>query len=50
MEQLPIWIDDEGYTRLDEQKGRVINVATGWKDYEAFEDLLVDRLVRPQGG
>jgi len=50
MEQLPIWIDDEGYTRIDERRGRIINVATGWKDYEAFEDLLVERLTRPSGG
>jgi len=46
MEQLPIWCDDEGYTRIDEERGRVMNVATGWKDYEAFEDLLVERLTK----
>jgi inosine-uridine nucleoside N-ribohydrolase len=45
MEKLPIIVTDDGYTRIDE-KGRVINCATEWKDLGAFEDLLVDRLMK----
>jgi inosine-uridine nucleoside N-ribohydrolase len=45
MEKLPIIVTDDGYTRIDE-KGKVINCATEWKDLGAFEDLLVDRLTK----
>ncbi len=43
MERLGIRVDDEGYTRIDEQAHKV-NCATVWKDLVAFEDFLVDRL------
>ena len=45
MGKLPIIVTDDGYTRIDD-KGKVINCATEWKDLSAFEDLLVDRLTR----
>ena len=45
MEKLPIRVTDDGHTRIDE-KGKAINCATEWKDLGAFEDLLVDRLIK----
>ena len=45
MEKLPIIVTDEGYTKIDEN-GKKINCATEWKDLGAFEDLLVDRLIK----
>jgi inosine-uridine nucleoside N-ribohydrolase len=45
MEKLPIIVTDDGYTRINE-KGKVINCATEWKDLGAFEDLLVNRLTK----
>jgi inosine-uridine nucleoside N-ribohydrolase len=45
MEKLPIIVTEDGYTRIDE-KGKVINCATEWKDLGAFEDLLVERLTK----
>ena len=45
MEKLPIIVTGDGYTRID-NKGKVINCATEWKDLSAFEDFLVDRLTR----
>ncbi|MBD3183261.1 hypothetical protein GF312_13275 [Candidatus Poribacteria bacterium] len=44
MEDLPIRVTDDGYTVIDEN-AKVIRCATEWKNMEAFEDLLVDRLV-----
>ena len=46
MERLPIRVTDDGYTRIDEQGGRLMDVAVGWKDMGAFEDLLVRRLTQ----
>ena len=45
MEKLPIKVDDEGYTRIDDS-AKVMKCATAWKDLGAFEDYLVDRLVK----
>jgi inosine-uridine nucleoside N-ribohydrolase len=45
METLPIIVTDDGHTKIDE-KGKKIDCATEWKDLGAFEDLLVDRLIR----
>ena len=45
MEKLPITVTDDGYTRID-NKAKVINCATEWKDLNAFEDFLVDRLTK----
>jgi inosine-uridine nucleoside N-ribohydrolase len=46
MEDLPIRITDDGMTVID-PRARTVHVGTGWKDYEGFEDLLVDRLLSP---
>jgi inosine-uridine nucleoside N-ribohydrolase len=43
MERLGIRVDDEGYTRIDENAKKV-HCATTWKKLPAFEDFLVDRL------
>ena len=45
MEMLPIIVTDDGHTKIDEN-GKMIDCATEWKDLGAFEDLLVDRLIR----
>ncbi|MHC4208012.1 MAG: nucleoside hydrolase [Planctomycetota bacterium] len=45
MEKLPIIVTDDGHTKIDEN-GKKINCATEWKDLGAFEDLLVDILIR----
>jgi len=45
METLPIIVTDDGHTKIDEN-GKKIDCATEWKDLGAFEDLLVDRLIR----
>ena len=45
MEKLGITVTDDGYTRID-KNAKVINCATEWKDLGAFEDLLVDRLIK----
>ena len=37
-------VDDDGYTRIDET-GNMMRVATKWRDYDAFLDLLVERLL-----
>jgi inosine-uridine nucleoside N-ribohydrolase len=45
MEDLPIRVTDDGYTRV-EQGAKMISCATEWKDLDAFEDLLVNRLTK----
>lgn len=45
MEKLGIKVTDDGYTRID-KNAKVVNCATEWKDLGAFEDLLVDRLIK----
>ena len=45
VEQLPIQVTDDGYTRIVEG-AKIIDCATEWKDLSAFEDFLVERLVR----
>jgi len=51
MEELPVRVDDQGYTRIDPAAKRM-KVATAWKNMAAFEDWLVARItgptVRPQ--
>jgi len=46
MEKLGIRVTDEGYTLID-PAAKAMTVATGWKDMDAFEDLLVKRLTGP---
>ena len=45
MERLGIRVTDDGYTRIDET-AKEIKCATAWRDLGAFEDLLVERLIR----
>jgi inosine-uridine nucleoside N-ribohydrolase len=45
IEKLGIRVTDDGFTRIDE-KAKVINCATEWKDLGAFEDFLVNRLTK----
>jgi inosine-uridine nucleoside N-ribohydrolase len=46
MENLGIRVTDHGYTVIDE-KAKKINCAMRWKDLNAFEDFLVERLTCP---
>jgi inosine-uridine nucleoside N-ribohydrolase len=46
MEDLPIRVTDDGYTREEAGAG-IVHCATDWIDLGAFEDLLVDRLTNP---
>ena len=45
IEKLGIKVTDDGYTRID-KNAKVINCATEWKDLGAFEDFLVERLIK----
>ena len=45
MEDLGIRVTDDGFT-IQDPKARTIRCATEWKDMGAFEDLLVQRLVK----
>ena len=45
MEKLGIRVTDDGFTRIDD-KAKIINCATEWKDLGAFEDFLVNRLTK----
>jgi inosine-uridine nucleoside N-ribohydrolase len=44
MEQLPIVVTDDGKTLIDEA-GQMVNCAMNWKDQDAFESLLTERLI-----
>jgi len=43
MESLRIRITDDGFTRID-SGGRPVNVATAWKDLDAYSNFVVERL------
>jgi inosine-uridine nucleoside N-ribohydrolase len=43
IEDLPIGVTDKGMTVIDESK-RTVRCATKWKDLDAFEDHLVERV------
>lgn len=45
MEDLPLRVDDQGFTRED-PSGKVMHVATRWKDLPGFEEWLTKRLTR----
>ena len=45
MKALPLTITDDGYTIIDEQSGRMVDCAIGWKNLEAFKNLLVKTLL-----
>ncbi len=46
MERLPIIVTDDGYTKIDQEKGKQVNCAVRWKDLGAYEDYLVERVTR----
>ncbi len=46
IEKLPIRVTDDGFTVID-PAGKMMEVATEWKNMGAFEDLLVKRLIGP---
>ncbi len=43
MERLGIRVDDQGFTRIDDQ-AKPMQVATSWKSLDGFRDFLVERL------
>jgi inosine-uridine nucleoside N-ribohydrolase len=45
MEELGIRVTDDGYTKIDDN-AKVIHCATEWKNLDAFENLLVERLTK----
>ena len=45
-EKLPITVTKDGFTRID-PKGKMMLVATSWKDLDGFRDLLVKTLTGP---
>jgi hypothetical protein len=49
MERLNIRVTDDGFTRID-QGGKVMSVASAWKDLEAYKDFLVNRLLDNDSG
>jgi inosine-uridine nucleoside N-ribohydrolase len=46
METLPIRVNREGVTVIDQDDGKPMQVATEWKNLEEFENFLVDRLTK----
>ena len=44
MEDLPLRVTDDGYTVIDEKRGRIVRCATAWKNQSAFEDKLIEVL------
>ena len=46
LERLRVCVDDKGYTRID-PAGKMMEVATAWKDLDGFEDWLVGRVTGP---
>jgi len=45
MEQLPIRITDDGFTRV-ENGAKMVNCAVKWKDLDGYESWLVERLTK----
>jgi inosine-uridine nucleoside N-ribohydrolase len=43
MEKLGVRVTDDGFT-VEDPAARVLNVATSWKDLDAYEEFLVQRL------
>jgi hypothetical protein len=43
MEQVPLRVDDQGYTR-EAPDGKIVNAALAWRDLPGFENWLVQRL------
>ncbi|GHV13017.1 hypothetical protein FACS1894219_07080 [Clostridia bacterium] len=45
IEELPIKVTYNGFTQIDEKQPKKIRCATSWKDMEAFNKLLTDRII-----
>ena len=45
MENLPVRVTDDGFTRIEEG-ARSTHCATSWRDLGGFEDLMVDRITQ----
>ena len=45
MQELPIRVTDDGFTRI-EADAKPVRCATEWQDYNGFEDLIIDRLTQ----
>ncbi|MDP5053197.1 MAG: nucleoside hydrolase, partial [Congregibacter sp.] len=45
LEELPLWVNDDGYTLIDRDRGRPVKCALSWKDQKAFEARLVTTLL-----
>ena len=43
MEKVRLAVTDDGFTRVDEA-GKPVNCAVSWRDQEAFEEFLVQRI------
>ena len=48
MEDLPLRVNDEGYTVIDKENGRMVRCANAWKDKPAFEKHLVSLLTQSE--
>ena len=46
MENLPIKVTDDGFTRIDKDAGVRVHCAMEWKDMDAFKDWMVKRLTK----
>lgn len=46
METLPLSVTDKGKTVIDKEHGHTVQVATEWKDQEAFKDFLLERIIK----
>ncbi len=45
-ERLNLIVDDEGYTRIDDENGHPVDVAVRWKDKEKFIDYLAELFLK----
>ncbi len=44
LEELPITVTDTGHTVIDPTDGKLIKVATSWKDFETFKHMVATRI------
>jgi len=44
METLNLIVDDEGYTRVNDEDGRPVHCALDWNDEAAFQEMLVNAI------
>ena len=45
-ESLSIAVTDDGFTKIDD-KGTAVRCAMAWKDLDAFEEHLTERIIKP---